>query len=52
VALKAGESTVLELIVARRQAALTRGRLQRALAQHVLARVRLSLLLEEIGGVR
>lgn len=41
---RAGQSTVLELLLSRRAAALARGRLARAQAEHVQARARLSLL--------
>lgn len=45
---RAGESTVLELLLSRRAAALARGRLARAQAEHAQARARLSLLASEL----
>lgn len=51
-ALRAGETTVLELLIARRAAALARGRLRRAESGHVLARARALLLTQALreGG--
>jgi outer membrane protein, heavy metal efflux system len=55
VAFRAGDATVLEVLVARRTAAAQRARLERARAAHAWARVKVWLELAEVeraGGVR
>ncbi len=47
---RAGVTTVLELLLARRTAATARGRLARALAAHAFFRVRLALLLRALAA--
>ncbi|BDG10223.1 TolC family protein [Anaeromyxobacter paludicola] len=50
-AMNAGEATVLEVLIARRGAAAAKARLARATAAHAWARVKVSLLLGEMGGL-
>lgn len=47
-AMRAGETTVLELLIARRAAALVRGRLRRAESGHAMARARALLLTQAL----